>query len=174
MKYIKMKYGLFVLLVLLVACSVCMSIYFHKSSISVIYPNDFGEDATMLLSTMYSIIEYPYPLTPLNFVLFVRSIIVIALPIVSGVLLYKQRTVKNGIYLLISGYLFFIETIKLDYVSTGIYNLFRKIHTSYYLGITDMPWLSYYLSVLIIIGVMIGLLGYEIHRHKKVGNAKEG
>ncbi|MEG0365343.1 MAG: hypothetical protein RR585_00810 [Coprobacillus sp.] len=167
MKYRKIKVWILVMLIGLLVISFLISIYFRISSTSVISADYFSEDSTQLIHKIHDITDDQYLYTPFMAVLFVRSLIIIALPIVSGALVYKQKVLKNVIYFLGSCYLFFIETINVANASEGIHNLFRKIKVSYYLGITDMPWLLYYLSVLVIIVLMIGLVSHEIYINKK-------
>jgi hypothetical protein len=61
-----------------------------------------------------------------------------------------------------------IVFVKLETASPGIYDFFRKIKAFYTLGVMTLPWLFYYLIILIPVIFITIMVAIDVLKTKKV------
>lgn len=170
----KCKKGLLVMCIFFIAICVITSIYYHQKEAQDFYygcPDCLFEegDSTMLLVTIQGNVP-PYIME--REVLSYLKLLILAGAIIMSVLIciiniadkVKQKLV-SFFYLGSCLFPLLLGAISLENTGQGINNLFRKASVSYQLGLVRLPWLLYYLMVLLPIIITIGLLIYDLKKN---------
>lgn len=170
----KCKKGLLVMCILFITICVITSIYYHPRYAQDFYhgcPNCLFEegDSTMLLVTMQGNVP-PYimgreVLSYLKFLILAVAIIMSVLICILNIADKVKQKFASFFYLGSCLFPLLLVAISLKNTDQGINNLFRKASVSYQLGLVRLPWLLYYLMVLLPIIITIGLLIYDLKKN---------
>lgn len=149
----KVKYALLVSLVLFLILNIVLIIMFrgsiHFEFLRHLDGKYFLEDATVLVDVNVRNIFLYIPKEQ-QFVFGMRGVMLFNVVFLSSYLVYKERTLKNILYLCVSIFTTYIVTFHgADPTRPGIYGFLMKAKISYAMAEVDFPWILYYSVILI-------------------------
>jgi hypothetical protein len=167
----KIKYGLLISLLIFLVSNIAVTLVFKNDladSLASCGEFCFEEDSTPLLIHTNTIFMPFEPQLP-KLISGLRGLSLLSSAILSIWLFIKDKKIKHLLYLCVSTSIVMVMVfVKLETVSPGIYDFFRKIKASYTLGVITPPWLFYYLIIVIPVILITSIITIDLLKIKKV------